>query len=241
MNFKESYKNEMNQVIRDKALDEQIFHYKKKKKEWHIIKKTFVPIIVSISLFILFCYSDEIQTLADFIYGTYSLWVGDTKINFEELKPIAFDKEGFIQDPNTVYESMYGSYYQNFDTYDTLKEVTNIQLPEHENIQYLCSVVLIAESGYGHLSIDFIYKGTQYHLNAMFLVEEVFDDSWGYGEDEKVKEVYEYAENKKAYFVSSETLQATYFSIDNILYQFYTADTSENTKIVKEILSLMGE
>lgn len=239
MDFKESYKNEMNWIVRDEKLDEKALEYaKEEKKNWKI-KRTLLPVAASICLLVSLCYSDEIRTFADSIYGTYYLIAKDTQMDLGEMKPIVFNKEQFLQDPNTQQNE--NLYWQLFHTYNALKEVTNIQLPEHEEIEYQENIVSITESGYGHLTIDFIYKEKKYYLNAMFLFEEVDKDGWGYGEENAVREIYKYAENKNAYFVSDSNTQAAYFSIDNILYQFYIENTLESTQIAKEIISLMGE
>lgn len=89
-----------------------------------------------------------------------------------------------------------------------------------------------------HISSELIYNDKTYTLNAMACYGEVYEDSWGYGTDEKIIEKYEYTGGENAYFVNQDGIVGLYFSTGDILYQLYfTGETeSDAVEIGKNIL-----
>lgn len=81
-------------------------------------------------------------------------------------------------------------------------------------------------------------------MNGMFIMEDFTGEAFGYGEERKAYDTYEYSEGKKAYFVrenGSDEQQTVYFVKEGILYQLFVENNEDGKKLAEKIVDAMAE
>lgn len=121
------------------------------------------------------------------LLSSFWLVTEDKVIDLDVIAPVAFEKEAFCRDSETEMTEeadkdgiLYTSYWRNFNSYEELHQLTGMELPRADLIKYGCSTVAVDfEHGYGHLSVDMAYQGTEFGANGMFAVDNFQQDGWG--------------------------------------------------------------
>lgn len=195
----------------------------------------------------------QIISFAESLIQSFTLYSnGHKKMELDALNPVSFDKQAFCPDPGTemretndIYNNAYHHYWQTFAAYEEMHSLTGFSLPNASLLHYYdISLDVDFEHGYGHLTTYISYEGTRYHANGMF-VTDTFDhqENWGYGEDRKINEIYEYADGRSAYFFKKTDTHGTdtvYFVADNIMFQLFVPASDENWENTKQLLAVMA-
>lgn len=263
MNFKDSYKKEMDLIkkpadITQRALEQNNISNKRNFSH-SVALKTAIATIALMCIIGGTLQHDKIMSFAESIFGIFTLSANNEKLGFGEIKTIQMDVEKFITDSGTKIvldadekaEPPY-NYYQYFDSYKDMNQVTNIVFPCADKVEYReISVDLIPEEGCGHISAQIIYNDVSYNVNGMYAIEGFEQESWGYGvQDAKTVERYQYGKNKNACFIEdSDGIEVVYFNEENILFQMYfhngnsikNGDATATRKQCEKLLKLFGQ
>ncbi|MCX4326494.1 MAG: hypothetical protein OSJ45_04260 [Lachnospiraceae bacterium] len=262
MNFKESYKQEMDLLKKTPGLTSKaIESIPKKKYRPYAAWKTVFAVMAFICIIGGAVQHEKIISFAESIISRFTLSAGGGKMEFEEIKAVPMDIEGFIKDAGTkIVSGLDGkpeppySYYQNFNSYKDMNRVTNIVLPCADKVEYKeISVQIVPEQCCGHINAQIIYDGASYNVNGMYTTKGFNQDSWGFGElnDERI-EKYKYGNGKNACFIKdsdSYDYDVVYFSEENILFKMSfnngksikNGDATATKEQVKKLLGFFGD
>lgn len=259
MNFKESYKQEMDLLKKTPGLtNKAIKSIPKKKYRAYAAWKTVFAAIAFICIIGVAVQHEKVISFAEAVIGRFTLSAGGGKMGFGEIQAVPVDVEGFIKDAGTKIvldwedkaELPY-SYYQNFNSYEDMNRVTNIVLPCADKAEYKeISVQIVPEDCCGHISAQIIYDGVSYNVNGMYTTKGFNQDSWGFGEnDAEIVEKYKYGNGKNACFVKdSGGHEIVYFSEENILFKMNfhngtsikNGDATATKEQAEKLLELFG-
>lgn len=253
MNFKENYQREMNEIDKPADITEKVLNAVDMEQETYAAKKnriipksstiwkTAVAAIAIVCVLSLCLQHEKVISFAHSVLNGFTLSVNHEDIGFGKIEPVKINIEGFIKDGKT--EDVGGpSYSQHFDSYQEMSQLTQLELPCADKIEYKETWVHIdPQYKVGHLGADFSYKGTSYYMNGMFTLDGFDQESWGYGTKGK-KEVYQYGNGKKACFTKdSDGYETVYFMEENILFQLpFGKGNNASKEQVKDLLKLFG-
>jgi len=244
MNFKEQYQKEMNGIKCTPGLTDMAFQKADREKEHEIRLKSSWKLAVAAMLAVCIiggvAFGSELTAFAKSMWGSFTLSAEEEKMVLDPIKPVPFDQKAFIADANTemIDDSCYS---QTFTDYDDMNHVTNLELPGADKIEYKNITLSIQPAlGYGQISAQIVYNHHKFDINAMFALDAFHQEEWGYGENEKIKEIYKYAKDKKAYFVDNDKIQSVYYSEGDILFQLFVKQTAKDTEEAKEMLSSLS-
>lgn len=252
MNFKDCYQKEINAIKRTPGLTEMAFQKadleKNNKLHLNTSWKLAAAVMAAVCIIGGVAYGDKAAGFAKSIWGSFALSADDEKMKLDPIKSVPFDQETFIADENTQMdkESQDASelyYSQTFSDYHTMQAITKLELPGADKIEYKNITLSIQpKSGYGQISAQIVYNDNPFDVNAMFAIDGFNQQEWGYGENQKIKEVYEYADDKKAYFIENDEIETVYFSEGNILFQLFIKKTTKaRTEAKKMLAALAGQ
>lgn len=235
MKFEDKYHEELACVKPSVALNQKVlnsvsYETKKVKVKTNRSKKMIIAMAACAAMIIMAFNYNNIASFAKSILATWGLSLGNERVDFGEIKPIAFDFETFKSNPATKLVSGSTSmFYNDFYSHDECMEVTGIDMVDSEEIKYSHISVMVGEPGnIIHISSSFDYEGVRFGLNGMATTCDIEADTWGYGTNEEAIEVYEYADGKKAYFVDQgKDVITVYFEFECIMYQL-TIDTRDD-------------
>lgn len=245
MDFRESYKKEMESVKHHHFIDHKILNAMEETKQE---KKSFVS--QKVAIIALACVAiaamnfDSVVSYAETMIGQFSLILGGEEMKLSEMIPIEVDLEKHIAYEKTEMLNN-DIYWCNYEKQDLLEENTGIIISESENLE-IRNIVLDISTVYktGHLSLEIFCDAGQYHMNGMFVINGHNQREYGYGEIYKPYYVYEYEEGKKAYFVKewdADSMQRVYFSENGIMYQLFVENSEEGKKAGMQIVDYMSE
>ncbi len=269
MNFKDSYKQEMNLLkkpsgITKKAINKAVALQEQNVPDRKIFRhsaawKTAIAAITLICIIGGTLQHEKIMSFAESILGIFTLSANNEKMGFGKIQPVPMNVKGFITNAGTKIvldsenkaEPPY-NYYQYFDSYKDMNKVTNIVFPCADKVEYKdIAVDIIPEYSYGHISAQIIYDGVSYNVNGMYTVEGFEHESWGYGVNyAKTVENYQYGSDKTARFVEDDNKhEIVYFTEENILFQMSfnngtnikEGDATATKKQVEKLLDLFGK
>lgn len=195
----------------------------------------------------------HIISFAESLIQSFILYSDGSKtMKLDAINPVPFDPQSFCSSPDTeVRESKdtdlttYRHYWQTFDTYHKMHSLTGFSLPNADQIHYQNILLDVDfEHGYGHLVTDLSYQGTEFQANGMFVTSEYQQKDWGYGEDRKISESYEYAPGRSAYFfksTDSKISDIVYFTEDDIMFQLFVPASDKNYELTKQLLAAMAD
>ena len=257
MNFKENYQREMNEIEKPADITEQVLNaadmeqeiYAAKKNRSGAIWKTAVATIALVCVLGLCLQHENVSSFARSVLNRYTVSVNDEKMEFGKIEPIKIDIEALTKDGNIEY-------FQDFTSYQEMNQLTQIELPCADKVEYKeIWVHILPQYKNGHIGADFLYQGTLYGINGMFTLEGFDQEVWGYG-DNGSKEIYHYGDGKTACFIKNKDgRDVVYFQEGNILFQLYFGycydpDCEDETctldhhitskKEVKKLLKLFG-
>lgn len=261
MNFKESYRREMDGIrkttgLTERAVDlafqmqqEEMVSSKggqtsKRKGNW----KAAAAVAAVLCILVGTIQQDMLISFAQSILGRFTISVDGERMEFGEINAVMMNVEGFLADSGTKVvdgkkaKAPY-SYYQTFDTYRGMNRVTNIALPRTDLVKYQgISVELTPDYCFGHVSGELIYNAVSYRINGMYTIDGYTGENWGYGDGENsTMEKYSYGDGKNAYFVTdADGIRKVYFEEDNILFQMFLGDTNTEEQ-AKTLLDLFGQ
>ena len=172
MNFKESYKKEMNHIKHNTAIDNKILDAVESpvRKRIHFARWG-VAMAAMLCVAVISVKSDAIASYTEAIVGKFGLYVGEEKIKLSEMTPIEVDLEKYY-----AYRKNKKNIDNNFlfDNQEVLKEHTGIVLTESKYLELSNISVLILEGcKTGHLCMDVLYDGKAYDMNGMFIFKVI--------------------------------------------------------------------
>lgn len=245
--FQEAYQQEMNQLRCGVPAKEAVFACMAKQRH---TRKRYVAAAAVLCLVFGMANSSRIAGFAKELTDSFFLSAGEkhTRHKLDAIAPVAFDVDGFCMDTGTQAEVMYSdpdvkSYWQTFADYKQMHRVSGMELPNASVVEYSqIAVVIEPEYGYGHLSMQTDFAGTSYSINGMFTTKNFRQEAWGYGHEDEVDEVYEYADGRYAYFIQTHNRNGqVYFSEQGILFQmFFSNGSRQEREKAKELLRAMG-
>lgn len=250
MNFKESYKQEMDLLKKTPGLTSKaITNIQEKKYRSYSAWKMVFAAAAFICIIGGAVQHEKIISFAEAIIGRFTLSADGGKMEFGEIKAVPMDVEGFIKDAGTKIVTGWDdkaeppySYYQNFNSYEDMNRVTNIVLPCADKVLYKeISVQIVPENNCGHINAQIIYDGASYNVNGMYTTKGFNQDSWGFGENNaETVEKYKYGNDRNASFVKdADGHDVVYFSEENILFKM--SFNNGTRKQVKKLLGLFGD
>ncbi len=255
MNFKENYQQEMSEIEKPSGITEKLLNaadmeqetYADKKnrsvRESSTIWKTAAATIAIVCMLGLCLQHEKVIGFAQSVLNTFTVLVNNEDKEFGMIEPVKMNIDGFINDEKT--ENIGGpdpSYSQHFTSYQEMNQLTQLELPCADKVEYKETWVEIEpEYKVGHLGANFLYKGASYYMNGMFTLDGFDQKDWGYG-TKGSKEVYQYGNGKKACFTkNSDGYEVVYFREGKILFQLPLGNaTSTKKKQVKDLLDLFG-
>ena len=170
---------------------------------------------------------------------TFGLWLGDRKVELDELTPVAFDLEGFLaQYPTGIVAGVQDA--------DSFTRATGMTLPGADKLRF-SGILLHVSHTYrtGHLSIlEVATKTGKASMNGMFLLEGHTQEDYGYGvERARADEVYEYAEGRRAYLFKGKGEYGTqvYFVEGGIMFQMLVEPSPAGEALAKQIVDCMAD
>ena len=256
MKFEEKYNEEMANILPADTLNQRILNQDnlKQSTQKHQLRfnwKVSFGIVAAVAMIVLVFNYNSVATFAESIFGRFILSIGDEKVEFGDIQPVDFNFEKFNNDEETqLVTGSESSYHQIFENYEECKMETDLDIVTSDKIQYNHIDVVVSEKSSNiHISSSFDYKDETYVLNGMATAKNMGNGTWGYGTDDEVLDVYEYAEGKKAYFVNQrdktekDVCIGVYFVQDNIMYQMYleVSDKDKGVEIGKELIDILAE
>ena len=246
MNFKDSYKNEMKHIKHNTAIDDKILENMEQPVHKRInFAKWGVAVAAMLCVAVISMNADVIASYTEAMVGKFGLYVGGKKIKLSEMTPIEVDFEKYAAYNKATEKD------EIFDNQELLEEHTGIVLTESEHLELKeISTFISAYEQTGHLSMEVLCEGKQYHMNGMFVLEGYDHKNlkYGYGIDVEPTEIYEYGEGKYAYFVQDTDKdydgvgsQTVYFAERGIMYQLFIDKSKESTELGKKIVEYMAE
>lgn len=169
---------------------------------------------------------------------TFGLWLGDRKVELDELTPVAFDLEGYL----TEYPTGVADQDRVFQDAGSFTRVTGMTLPGAEKLQ-MTNILLDISNRWrtGHLCMTVGTGDGEANINGMFLLEGHTQEKYGYGvENNRADEVYEYAEGRKAYFIKGDEITQVYFVEDGIMFQLMVKNSKSGKELGKQIVDCMA-
>ena len=246
MNFKDSYKSEMNHIKHNPVMDNKILDVMEQpvRKKFNFTKWS-VAVVAMLCVAVISVNSDAIASYTESIVGKFGLYVGKEKIKLSEMTPIEVDFEKYkAYNKATERDGI-------FDNQELLVEHTGIVLTESKHLEFKeISTMISAYYQTGHLSMEVLCEGKQYHMNGMFVLEGYDHKNlkYGYGIDVEPTEIYKYGKGKYAYFVQDKDKdydgvgsQTVYFAERGIMYQLAIDKSEESTELAKKIVKYMAE
>ena len=251
INFKEAYKKEMDGVCCPQALLKSQPFIKHQKYCKGRILKTAGVITAALCMIIGITNSNQIISVAESIFQSFTLSAQKQTMQLDSVEPIEFDIESYCADPKTQRSASedtdgitYKHYFHNFKTYQEMHDLTKFTLPNADLIDYKdLALNLDFEHGYGHLCVTISYQGTVFGANGMFVTDAFQQETWGYGEHDKIDEAYEYADGRYAYFFEREDAVGTdtvYFVEDHIMFQLFVPKAETGREQAKTLLEVMS-
>lgn len=198
------------------------------------IKKRHIVLAAALLTLALSCTAMACGVLGE----TFGLWLGDRKVELDELTPVAFDLEGYLAEyPTGIVDGDH--VFQDADSYT---RATGMTLPGAEELQMTDIVLSVSERWRtGHLCMTVGAEGEEANLNGMFLLEGHTQEKYGYGvENKKADDIYEYVEGRKAYFIKGDKSIQVYFVEDGIMFQLTVENSPEGKALGKEIVNRMA-
>ncbi|MDE7313074.1 MAG: hypothetical protein K2N87_15855 [Eubacterium sp.] len=253
--FQEAYTQEMNRLRCSGQAKEAAFARMRRERgriaKKRSAKKRYAAAAAVLCLVFGIANSSQIAGFAKELSDSFFLSAGkkNTRHELDAIAPVAFDVEGFCRDAGTQADARYSgqdakSYSQTFADYAKLHRVSGLELPNASAVEYSqIAVIIEPEYGYGHLSMDADFAGTSYLINGMFTTENFKQEAWGYGHDEEVDEVYEYADGRYAFFIQTQDRNdQVYFSEKGILFQmFFPNGSGQGREQAKGLLRAMAQ
>lgn len=265
MNFKENYQREMNEIEKPSGITEKVLNAADTEQETYAanknrnvlrsgaIWKTAVAAIAIACVLSLCLQHEKVISFAQSVLNRFTVSVNNEDMEFGKIEPIDMNIEAFIKDTKT--EVVGGgeptpSYYQTFTSYQEMKQLTQLELPCADKVEYRdIWLHIIPEYKTGYVDMQILYEGASYNVNGMFTLDAFDQKEWGYG-TKGSKEVYQYGDEKKACFTKdSDGYETVYFVEGNILFQMsfnngddiemgYATASKEQTK---NLLKLFGQ
>lgn len=172
---------------------------------------------------------------------TFGLWLGDRRVELDELTPVAFDLEGYL----TQYPTGIVDGDRVFQSADSFTRATGMTLPGAEKLRFSGILLAISKTWRtGHLAMTVGAESGEAHLNGMFLLEGHTQEAWGYGvERARADEVYEYAEGRRAYFIKGKGEYRTqvYFVEGGVMFQMFVEPSPAGEALAKQIVDCMAD
>ena len=169
---------------------------------------------------------------------TFGLWLGDRRVELDELTPVAFDLEGYL----TQYPTGIVDGDRVFQSADSFTRATGMTLPGAEELQ-MTDIALSISNRWrtGHLCMTVSTGDGEAQMNGMFLLEGHAQEMYGYGvENTRADEVYKYAEGRKAYFIKGDEIIQVYFVEDGVMLQMFVENSRSGKELGKKIVDRMA-
>lgn len=265
MNFKENYQLEMNEIEKPSGITEKVLKAADTEQETYAanknrnvlrsgaIWKTAVAAIAIACVLGLCLQHEKVISFAQSVLNRFTVSVNNEDMEFGKIEPIDIDIEGFINDAKTKSvggPDLVPDYYQYFSSYQEMKQLTQLELPCADKVEYR-EISLHITPGYqtGYVNAQILYKGVSYNINGMFTLNGFDQEEWGYGA-EGSEEVYQYGDGKTACFIKdSDGNEKVYFEEGNILFQMHfnngddieTGAATASKKQTKNLLKLFAQ
>ena len=241
MNFRESYRKEVNGYIHNIALDKRILDRMEDKEYGYAGTLLRVGMVVVLCAVLVVNWG-TVSSFAGTILGHFSFQVGKEVLNLSEMEPVKMNVEGHKSYGGTsiINDTMYSCTYE---SEATLAEHAGIVIPKDEELRFGRINVNYSEKAKTlHMTIQVFWKSKEYTMNAMGVVEGYDGTEYGYGVEIKPYYVYEYETGEKAYFVKAhgEEMQTIYFVEGGLMYQLAVEKSAEGKQAGKEIVDAMA-
>lgn len=198
------------------------------------IKKRYIVLAAALVALALSC-----TALASGVLGeTFGLWLGDRKVELDELTPVAFDLESFLAE----YPTGVADQDRVFRDAGSFTQATGMTLPGAEELQMTDIVLSVSNRWHtGHISITVGTEDGEAIMNGMFLLEGHTQEKYGYGvKARRADEVYEYAEGRRAYFIKEDEVIRVYFMEGGVMFQLTVEDSRSGKELGKQIVDRMA-
>lgn len=198
------------------------------------IKKRYIVLAAALIALALSC-----TAMASGVLGeTFGLWLGDRKVELDELTPVAFDLEGFLAE----YPTGVADQDRVFRDAGSFTRATGMTLPGAEELQMTDILLAVSDRWRtGHISITVGTENGEAIMNGMFLLEGHTQEKYGYGvKARRADEVYEYAEGRRAYFIKEDEVIRVYFMEGGVMFQLTVENSRSGKELGKEIVDRMA-
>lgn len=265
MNFRESYKKEMDGLEKPSDITERVLNTIDAGQDTFVDKKghaflgngaiwkTAAIVIAIVCVVGLGVQHKKVISFAKSAISGFNVTVNGEDMEFGEIEAVEMDVEGFMAyaGGGEVLDPEAGrSYYHFFDSYQEMNEITQLEFPGADEVEYRDVYVDITPTyKTGHINAQILHEGVSYNVSGMFTLNGFRQESWGYGASGS-KEIYKYGDGKKACFLKdSDGYEKVYFEEGNILFQmhFNTGGSIEDgaatatKKQAKKLLKLFGK
>lgn len=197
-------------------------------------KKRYIVLAAALIALALSC-----TAMASGVLGeTFGLWLGDRKVELDELTPVAFDLEGYLAE----YPTGVADQDRVFRDAGSFTRATGMTLPGVEKLQ-MTDILLDISNRWrtGHLCMTVGTGDGEANMNGMFLLEGHTQEKYGYGVTaRRADEVYEYAEGRKAYFIKGDEITQVYFVEDGVMFQLMVENSKSGKELGKQIVDCMA-
>ncbi len=241
MNFRESYRKEVNGYIHNIALDKRILDSMEDKEY------SYASTLLRVGMAVVLCAVlvvnwGTVSGYARSVLGQFSFLIGNEVVNMSEIEHVEMNVEGHksYEETSILNDAMYSCTYENEVM---LAEHAGIVISKDEELRFGRINVNYSEKAKTlHMTIQVFWKSKEYTMNAMGVAEGYDGTEYGYGVEIKPYYVYEYKDGKKAYFVKErgEEVQNVYFVEGGLMYQLMVEKSTEGKQMGKEIVDAMA-
>ena len=189
MNFKENYQWEMNEIVKPSDITEKILKAADMEQEAFAEKrnrcvlkrsaiwKTVVAAAAIVCVLGLCLRYEKVISFAQSVLNRFTVSVNKEDMEFGKMEAVKFNIEDFVSDTKTktvedADTTAPRSYYRLFTSYQEMNQLTELELPGNDKVEYKdISVHIIPEDKAGHITGQILYKGVSYNIDGMFILD----------------------------------------------------------------------
>lgn len=247
MEFKELYKQEMDEIKHNPELDRNIIDYAeqrmKRKRKNNIIKAAAIAAVFAI---VVTANAGSLMAYAKSLFFQYQLQIGKANMNLDDIIPVDMHVEDFSKGENVKGVSKEEMYCYDYRDQTELVERTGLKLSNSAELRFGTIYLDVSRKYHNvHMVTKVYYKSQKARMNGMFVLEGFKGKEWGYGDTSGyLLSKYRYSGDKYAYFITNkdyEEMQVVYFTDKNIMYQLFVDNTEKGTKLAQNIIDCMTE
>lgn len=247
MEFKELYKEEMDEIKHNLELDRNVIDYAeqkmKRKRKNNIIKAAAIAAVFAV---VVTANAGSLMAYAKSLFFQYQLQIGKANMNLDDIIPVDMHVEDFSKGQKVKDASKEKVCSYNYKNQTELVNKTGLKLSDSNELNFGTICLNVSEKYHHvHMTTNVYYKSQKASMNGMFVLKGFKGEEWGYGDTRGyLLSKYKYSGDKYAYFITDKDyeefgMQIVYFTDKNIMYQLFVDNTEEGTKLAQNIIDCM--